>query len=191
MIKKMKIAIYTRVSTQDQTVENQILRLIEYVLSKDWTYEIFSEVMSTRETRPVKAELLSKLRNKDYDGVIVYKLDRWARSSTELILEINELIQKGISFYSFSENLDFSTATGKLHFQILSAFAEFERSLISERTKEGIYRERNSGKTLGRPFGTKDKSKRRKSGYLLRMAGERQKVDQAKGQYKAIDVYLR
>ena len=188
---KMKIALYARVSTTDQTVETQILRLSEFAHSRGWEFEVFSEVMSTRKTRPVKAGLLTKLRNKVYDGVVVYKLDRWARSSTELILEINELLQKGIFFYSYSENLDFSTATGKLHFQILSAFVEFERSLISERTKEGIYRARNSGKTLDRPYGSKDKSKRRKSGYLLRMAGQRQKIDQAKGQYKAIDEYLR
>ncbi len=187
----MKIAIYVRVSTTDQTVENQRLRLTEYATSKGWEYDIFSEVQSTRNTRPVKAEMLARLRNHEYDGLLVYKLDRYARSSTELILEISELIKKGIFFYSYSENLDFSTATGKLHFQILSAFAEFERSLISERTKEGIYRARNSGKTLGRPHGSKDKSRRRRSGYLLRMAKERQRGEQVKGQYKALDEYLR
>lgn len=187
----MKAAIYVRVSTSDQTVENQILRLTEFAKSKGWEFEIFSEVMSTRKTRPVKAALLTDLRKKLFDGVLVYKLDRWARSSTELILEISELIQKGIFFFSYSENLDFSTATGKLHFQILSSFAEFERSLISERTKEGIYRAKINGKTLGRPMGSKDKTRRRKSGYLLRMAAERQKKDLAKGQHKAIAEYLR
>jgi putative DNA-invertase from lambdoid prophage Rac len=187
----MKIAIYVRVSTTDQTVENQRLRLTEYTIAKGWEYDIFSEVQSTRNTRPVKAELLSKLRNHEYEGVLVYKLDRYARSSTELILEISELIKKGIFFYSYSENLDFSTATGKLHFQILSAFAEFERSLISERTKEGIYRARKSGKKLGRPFGSKDKTRRRRSGYLLRMAMERQRNDQVKGQHNALEEYIR
>jgi len=73
----------------------------------------------------------------------------------------------------------------------LSAFAEFERSLISERTKEGIYRARNNEKTLERPFGSKDKVKRRESGYLLHMASERQKADQAQGLHKAIDEYIR
>jgi putative DNA-invertase from lambdoid prophage Rac len=187
----MKVAIYVRVSTQDQTVENQILRLTEFVNSKGWEYEVFSEVMSTRKTRPVKQELLAKLRKHQFDAVVVYKLDRWARSSTELILDTKELIDKGIGFISVSDNLDFNTAAGKLHFQILSAFAEFERSLISERTKEGIYRARNNGKILGRPMGSKDKTRRRRSGYLLRMAGERQKADQAKGQHKSIDEYIR
>lgn len=186
-----KVALYVRVSTQDQTVENQILRLTEFVNAKGWTYEVFSEVMSTRKTRPVKQELLAKLRQNQYDAVVVYKLDRWARSSTKLILETKELIDKGVGFISVSDNLDFNTAAGKLHFQILSAFAEFERSLISERTKEGIYRARNSGKILGRPKGAKDKKRRRKSGYLLRMAGERQKVDQANGLHNDLDEYIR
>jgi len=187
----MKIAIYIRVSTNDQTVENQRLRLVEYAISKGWQYDLYSEVQSTRNTRPIKAELLTKLRNHEYDGVLVYKLDRWARSSTELVLEIDEFLKKEIKFISFSDNLDFSTAAGKLHFQILGAFAEFERSLISERTKEGIRRAKLQGKTLGRPVGSKDKSRRRKSGYLLRMARERQAVDQANGEYKTIDAYIR
>jgi len=187
----MKVAIYVRVSTSDQTVENQILRLTEFVNSKGWEFEVFSEVMSTRKTRPVKQALLAKLRQKQFDAVVVFKLDRWARSSTELILDTKELIDKGVGFISVSDNLDFNTAAGKLHFQILSAFAEFERSLISERTKEGIYRARNSGKILGRPMGAKDKTRRRRSGYLLRMAGQRQRLDQDKGLHKNIDEYLR
>jgi putative DNA-invertase from lambdoid prophage Rac len=187
----MRIAIYMRVSTTDQTVENQRLRLVEHAESQGWQYDLFSEVQSTRNTRPVKAELLAKLRNHEYEGVLVFKLDRWARSSTELVLEIDEFLKKGIKFISYSDNLDFSTAAGKLHFQILGAFAEFERALISERTKEGIRRAKLTGKILGRSIGAKDKSKRRRSGYLLRMARERQKVDQADGQHKSLDDYIR
>ncbi len=118
----MKIAIYVRVSTQEQTVENQVLRLTEYAQLKGWEFEVYSEVMSSRKTRPVKQALLAKLRQKQYDAVLVYKLDRWARSSTELILDTKELIDKGIGFISLSDNIDFHTAAGKLHFQILSAF---------------------------------------------------------------------
>ena len=112
----MKIAIYTRVSTSEQTTENQVIRLTEYAKDRGWQYDVYREQESTRKTRPIKANLLQQLRQKEYDGVIVYKLDRWARSSTELILEVNELINKDIAFYSYSENLDFTTATGKLHF---------------------------------------------------------------------------
>ncbi len=169
-----KIAIYTRVSTSEQTTENQVLRLTEYANDRGWEYEVFREQESTRKTRPIKANLLQQLRQKEFDGVIVYKLDRWARSSTELILEINELINKEIAFYSYSENLDFTTATGKLHFHILSAFAEFERSLISERTKEGLRRAKQNGKGAGRPKGSKDKTKRKNDGYLIREAHKRE-----------------
>jgi putative DNA-invertase from lambdoid prophage Rac len=186
----MKVAISVRGSTSDQTVENQILRLSEYITSKGWEFETYSEVMSTRKTRPVKGELLTKLRNKEYDGDIVFKLDGRARSFTELILEINELIQKGVFFFSYSDNLDFSNATGKLHFQILAVFAEFERALISERTKEGIIRAKLTGKILGRPRGAKDKTRRPRSGYLIRMARERQRVDQENGEHKSLDDYI-
>ena len=185
-----KIALYSRVSTSDQTTENQVIRLKEYAETKGLEYDVYTEVMSSRKTRPVKAGLLQKLRNGDYDCVVVYKLDRWARSSTELILEAKELTDRGIAFISLSDNIDFSTAAGKLHFQILSAFAEFERSLISERTKEGLHRAKSQGKALGRPKGAKDKKKRKKSGYLLRAAGDKQQQDQEQGIYKSLDDYI-
>ncbi|HVA97750.1 MAG TPA: recombinase family protein [Bacteroidia bacterium] len=163
-----KIAIYCRVSTTDQTTENQILRLTEYCNLKNLSFDIYQETQSSRKTRPVKAGLLSKLRNNEYSGVLVYRLDRWARSSTELLLEINELISKGITFCSYSEQLDFSTATGKLHFTILSAFAEFERNLIRDRTLEGLHRAKSQGKCGGRPVGSKDSKKRKTDGYVQR-----------------------
>ena len=147
----MKIAIYCRVSTTEQNPENQRIRLTEYARDKGWIFEVYTEVESTRKTRPVKAELLHKLRKGEYDGVLVYKLDRWARSSTELILDISELEKKGIAFISLTENLDFSTSTGRLHFQILSAFAEFERSLIQERVIAGVRRAQAQGTHCGRP----------------------------------------
>ncbi len=186
----MKVALYIRVSTENQTTENQRIRLEEYAKSNNWKYDLFDEVESTRKTRPVKQALLTKLRANEYDAVLVYKLDRWARSSTELILETKELIDKGVGFISISDNLDFTTASGKLHFQILSAFAEFERSLISERTKEGLKRAKSQGKQLGRPKGSKDKNKRRKSGNILREANKRKLKDENNGKYKSIETYL-
>lgn len=188
MIKK--VALYCRVSTHEQTTENQKIRLVEYAKSKGYEYGLFEEVESSRKTRPVKQELLLQLRNRKYDGVIVFKLDRWARSSTELILDTKELIDKGIAFISISDNLDFSTASGKLHFQILSAFAEFERELIRERTIEGLRRAKQQGKIAGRPKGKKDSSPRRKSGYILRHARERKAIDEKGGKYQSIETYL-
>ena len=145
---------------------------------------------SSRKTRPVKQALLQKLRAGEYESVVVYKLDRWARSSTELILDTKELLDKGIGFISVSDNLDFSTASGKLHFQILSAFAEFERELIRERTLEGLRRAKLQGKKSGRPVGSKDKKKRKRSGYILREANKRQKIDSEAGINKSVDAYL-
>lgn len=165
-----KYALYVRVSTTGQTTDNQTIRLREYCERLQLPYDLFEEVESTRHTRPIKAGLLKRLRSGEYLGVIVYKLDRWARSSTELILELQELTDKGITFISISDNIDFTTAAGKLHFQILSAFAEFERNLISERTKEGLHRVKLAGQQLGRPKGAKDANKRKNSGYLARFA---------------------
>jgi DNA invertase Pin-like site-specific DNA recombinase len=167
------MAIYLRVSTEDQTNLNQLLKLEDYCLKHTYDYEVFQEVESSRKTRPVKNHLLSLLRKREFDGVLVYKLDRWARSSRELILEVEELIDKGVQFISFSENIDFGTAAGKLQFQILSAFAEFERSLIRERTIEGLNRAKKQGKKLGRPKGSKDKKERKRSGYHLRYSGSK------------------
>jgi len=168
----LRIAIYTRVSTGQQHTENQVIRLTEYADRQGWSYEVLEEVESSRKTRPIKSELLRKLRGKEFDGVLIWKLDRWARSSYELLNEITELHEKGIKFISLSDNIDLSTATGRLQFQVLSAFAEFERNLIRERTLEGLHRAKAQGKTLGRPKGSKDKKDRKKSGYYLRHAGK-------------------
>lgn len=184
------IALYVRVSTSNQTNDNQKIRLIEYAKKNEYTYDLFEEVESTRKTRPVKQSLLQKVRHNHYHAVVVYKLDRWARSSTELILDTKEILDKGVGFISISDNLDFSSATGKLHFQILSAFAEFERELIRERTIEGLNRAKRQGKKPGRPVGSKDTKKRRKSGYILREAQKRQKVDVDNGINKPLDMYL-
>ena len=147
----MKYALYARVSTEEQSTEQQVDRLIAHAEKMGWEYEIFTETESTRKTRPIKYKLIQSLRARDYDGVCVYKLDRWARSMQELIYELEEFHKKNIDFVSMSDNIDLSSASGKLQFQILAAFAEFERSLISERTKEGLRRAVKQGKKLGRP----------------------------------------
>lgn len=185
-----KTAIYMRVSTTDQTNSNQRMSLERYARERGLEYDVYEEVMSSRKTRPVKQELLNKLRKGEYENVLVYKLDRWARSSSELIMDVAELVKKGVGFVSISDNLDFTTATGKLHFQILSAFAEFERELIRERTIEGLRRVKSQGKKLGRPDGSKDKGKRKTSGYILREAGKRKRKDESNGNYKPINEYI-
>lgn len=186
----MKVALYSRVSTSDQHTENQKIRLIEFAKAKGWSYDIFEETESSRKTRPVKQNLLQKLRDKEYDAVVIYRLDRWARSTAELILNTKELVDRGVGFISIMDNVDFTSAVGKLQFQILAAFAEFERELIRERTLEGLRRARQQGKQVGRPKGSKDSKKRRKSGYILREARKRMVKDQSTGNFKPLDLYL-
>jgi DNA invertase Pin-like site-specific DNA recombinase len=166
----MKVAIYCRVSKREQNPENQRLQLEEYAKRMNYDYEVFTETESTRKTRPVKQDLMNRLRQKDFDGILVLKLDRFARSLSELVIDVKELIDKGVAFISLRDNLDLSSATGKLQFHILAAFAEFEREIIRERTLDGLERAKANGSCLGRPKGAKDKKKRRKSGYHLRYA---------------------
>ena len=118
---------------------------------RGWEYEVFEEVESTRKTRPIKQEVMKLLREGKFDGVLVYKLDRWARSLQELIMNIEELKNKGKQFVVMTQNIDTSSASGMLFLQILGAFAEFEREIIRERTMAGLDRARRQGKKLGRP----------------------------------------
>lgn len=147
----MKVAIYCRVSTEEQTVENQKLALIEYAKRMGWDYVVYEETESSRKTRPIQWGLYNQLLKKEYDGLLIYKFDRWARSTKELIEHIETLVGKGIAVYSFMENIDLSTSMGKAMLTIISAFAQLERDIIRERTLAGLKRARAQGKILGRP----------------------------------------
>ena len=164
----MDVALYCRVSTQDQHTENQKIILEEHAERMGWDYTLYEEKESTRKTRPIKYALMQELRNKKYDAVCVLKIDRWGRSMLELAGEIKELYEKGVKFVSIRDNIDLTTANGRLQFNIISSFAEFERDLISVRTKDGLARAKANGKTLGRPKGSQDKKQRRKGGYYAR-----------------------
>ena len=147
----MKIAIYVRVSTQDQNLDNQLIPLEEYANRMNWEYEVFKEKESTRKTRPIQWDLYNRILKKEYDGILIYKFDRWARSTTELVNHLKEFEIRNIRFISYSENIDLHTPAGKLMFTIIAAMAEFERDLIRERTLAGLARARARGKKLGRP----------------------------------------
>lgn len=148
---QMKVAIYCRVSREDLNLENQSIKLIEYCKSRGWEYELFQESESTRKTRPIKEQVLDLLRKGKFDGVLVYKLDRWARSLQELIMNIEELKNRGKHFIVLTQPIDTSNASGMLMLQLLGAFAEFEREMIRERTLNGLDRARAKGVKLGRP----------------------------------------
>jgi len=158
----MKVALYMRVSTKDQNLDMQKNALIEKAKREGWDYALFEEAESTRKTRPVKYQLYQQLLNKEFDAVVVWKIDRWARSTQELSREVTTLYERGVKFISLTDNIDLSNASGMLQFNIISAFAQFERDIISERTKEGLKGKKNVGKR------GKDKKRRRKSGYYRR-----------------------
>jgi putative DNA-invertase from lambdoid prophage Rac len=149
----VKVAIYTRVSTQDQTLENQIIPLKQYCERMGWEYEIFQEKESTRKTRPIQWALYNRLLRKEFDGLVIYKFDRWARSTKELIEHIERLLEKDVAIFSYSENIDLGSSMGRAMLTIMSAFAQLERDLIRERTLAGLARARAQGKKLGRPKG--------------------------------------
>lgn len=153
----MKVAIYIRVSRSDLNLDNQRIKLEEYAKQKGWDFQTFEEKESTRKTRPVKLEVMNKLRCGDFQGVLVYKLDRWARSLQELIMDVTELKNRNRDFIVLTQPIDTTNSAGMLMFQILGAFAEFEREMIRERTLIGLDRARAQGKKLGRPFGWRKK----------------------------------
>ncbi len=135
---KMKVAIYLRVSTNDQTVENQKLPLIQYAERMSWEYEIFEEKESTRKTRPVQWDLYNRLLKREFDGLLIYKFDRWARSTKELVEHMENLMDKNIKIVSYSENIDLDSSMGRAMLTIISAFAQLERDIIRERTIAGL-----------------------------------------------------
>lgn len=155
----MKVAIYVRVSRGDLNPENQKLQLVEYAKQKGWVYEVFEEIESSRKTRPIKENILMGIRKGQYDGVLIYKLDRWARSLQELIMNVTEITHRGKQFIVLTQPFDTTSPAGMLMMQILGAFAEFEREIIRERTIAGLNRARAQGKKLGRPEGHTGKNK--------------------------------
>lgn len=148
----MKVAIYVRVSREGQTVENQKLPLIQYCTRMGYEFEVFEEQESTRKTRPVQWDLYNRLLRKEFDGLIIYKFDRWARSTRELVEHMEALYEKKIMIYSLMENIDLSSSMGRAMLTIISAFAQLERDIIRERTIAGLERVRAQGKKLGRPY---------------------------------------
>lgn len=147
----MKVAIYVRVSTQEQNLDNQIILLTQHCNRMGWEYELFKEVESTRKTRPVQWELYNRLLRKDFDGLVIYSFSRWARSTKELIEHMENMIEKGLMIYSYTENIDITSSMGRAMLTIISAFAQLERDIIRERTIAGLNRAKAQGKKLGRP----------------------------------------
>jgi len=160
--RSVRVAIYCRVSTSDQSTESQVLDLRRYVRERGWT--LFNEycdngISGTKDSRPALNELMDAARKRRFDAVLVWRFDRFARSTKHLILALEEFRNLGIDFVSYQENIDTSSPLGSAIFTIISAVAQLERDIIAERVKAGLRRARENGKKLGRPKASVDTEK--------------------------------
>jgi len=149
-----RIAIYARVSTTDQSTESQLLDLRRYVSDRGWNiYKEYVDngISGTKDSRPALNELMNDAKKKRIDVVLVWRFDRFARSTKHLILALGEFNNLGIDFVSYQENIDTSSPLGSAIFTIISAVAQLERDIIAERVKAGLRRDQENGKKLGRP----------------------------------------
>ncbi len=148
----MKIG-YARVSTKDQSLDLQ-----EDALRKAGCKTIYGEYISgAKADRPKLNELMGQLRQGDV--VMVWKLDRLGRSLRDLVSLMSTFQDMGVGFKSLQDNIDTTTPMGKLNFHLFAALAEFERDIISERTKAGLAAARARGRKGGRPKGLSQKAK--------------------------------
>src|SRR5271166_6070018 len=150
-----RVAVYARVSTLNgQDPEMQLSELREYAFRRGWTITaeyVDHGVSGSKESRPELNQLMSDAHRRKFDAVLVWKIDRFGRSLKHLVNALADLCAYGVAFISFRDNLDLSTPSGRLMFQIIGAMAEFERSLIQERVKAGLRNARAKGKKFGRP----------------------------------------
>lgn len=154
-----RVAIYARVSTHDQkTLPMQIEKCSSFAISRGWDVTInINEIGSGAVKRPERERLLKLCRRREVDIVIVWKLDRWGRSVSDVVSTLQELQDLGVQFVSVTEALDFTTAMGRAMGNLLAVFSEFEREMISERVKAGLAQAKLKGVKLGRPSAVEDK----------------------------------
>lgn len=132
-------AIYVRVSTSDQKTVLQKEQLIEYAKNHGYRFQLYEDKGYTgrNQKRPGYTRLLNDMRQRKFDLVLVWKIDRIFRSLQHFTQFMQEIKHKNIEFVSITQNIDTSSAPGKLLWDILACFAEFESNLISERVKAG------------------------------------------------------
>src|SRR5215813_8101517 len=150
-----RAALYVRVSTDRQTVENQIARLTEIAVGRGWQIvQTFSDAgisgAKGRKERPGFDQMLKQAQQGRFNVVMVWAIDRIGRSLIDLLGTIQHLEACGVDLYLDQQNIDTTTPMGKLIFQVTGAFAEFERSMIKQRIHAGLQRARKAGKVLGR-----------------------------------------
>lgn len=151
--KMFRVGIYARVSTNDQqtlAMQNRAMR--EYASRRGWTVAMqVRDVNSGAGRREVREKLLEAARRREIDVVLVWRLDRWGRSVTDLLATFQELEHLGVGLVSLTEALDLTTPAGRAMAAMLAVFAAFEREILQERTRAGLAHARQNGKRLGRP----------------------------------------
>ena len=151
-----KAAIYARVSTEDQNAAMQVDELRDMCKRRGW--ELYNEYIDggysgTKTSRPALDQMMKDAHRRHFDIVLVWRFDRFARSTTHLLSALNEFRTLGIDFFSYSENIDTSTAMGEMIFTIFAALAQFERALIVERVNAGMAHAKKHGTKSGKPIG--------------------------------------
>jgi DNA invertase Pin-like site-specific DNA recombinase len=151
--KMLRVGLDARISTNDQqTLPMQNRAMREYAIRRGWTVALqVREVNSGAAKREARDRLLEAARRREIDVVLVWRLDRWGRPVTDLLVTLQELEHLGVGFVSLTEALDLTTPTGRAMAGLLAIFAEFEREILRERTRAGLAHARESGKRLGRP----------------------------------------
>jgi len=145
---KKKVAIYCRVSTEEQNANTQEKLCQEYCERQGWEiFHVYKDIISGKKiSRPSFNQLLDDMRHFKFNTIMVTKLDRIGRSLQHLLRLFDEFNVKGIQFIAVTQNIDTTSSAGKLQLHIMGAFAEFERNIISERTKESLRGNPNVGK---------------------------------------------
>ena len=151
-----RVAFYLRVSTGEQTTENQRRELEQVAKRSGWdVVEIYEDAgisgANGREKRPAFDKLLKDASRREFDLVAAWSVDRLGRSLQHLVAFLGELHALKIDLYLHQQGIDTTTPAGKAMFQMMGVFAEFERAMIQERVKSGLARARASGQRLGRP----------------------------------------
>jgi DNA invertase Pin-like site-specific DNA recombinase len=151
----MRAAIYARVSTTNhgQDVNMQLRELREYCERRGWEIagEYTDSASGAKDSRPELNRLMADVHQRKCDAVLIWKLDRFGRSLRHLVNALADLESLGVSFISLRDNLDLSTPSGRLMFQVIGAMAEFERALIQERVRAGMKNAKAKGRRIGRP----------------------------------------
>lgn len=174
-----KAAVYCRVSTYEQTVEQQVYACTRWCDQNQLPYEVFAEegVSGAKTSRTQLDKMLQRVRKGEFRTVVVWKLDRLGRNTMHLLQLAEEFRNKRVKLVSVTQNIDTERPEGRMFFTIIASFAELEREYIMQRVKAGMDTKKRKGIKLGRPKGCKDKKPRRTSGYHLYHASKPHKGD--------------